>query len=346
MTKVFPQVRRARLVDWVLSAAAVLFLSPALGQSVCNSGPPETRSITLMADWLPWASQAAFYEAKQKGFYAEQMLDVDIKSPPNPADPIKLVATKRVQFSLTYVPEVMLARENGIPIVSVAAVIQRIASGLLAMPGSGIKTAADLKGKTLGVGPKADAQAFLRTLMATAGLKREDVKIVDPGFAHVPMLMAGTVDAAHGIAFGELLVLNSRLRKEGKPPGTFLPYTDYGVPAFYYMVLAANEDWIKSNPQTTCRFIKATIKGLQSALASPERITRFLTDARPGVYTYEEMVEKWNAMKPYWHGKGGKFFTQDRETWAAAQKWGLQSKLINEPVDSPDQYFTNAYLSD
>jgi putative hydroxymethylpyrimidine transport system substrate-binding protein len=336
---------QARLAFAVVCIAG-LFASPTFAQSVCNGGPPETKSITLMADWLPWASQAAFYEAKQKGFYAEQMLDVEIKSPPNPADPIKLVATKRVQFSLTYVPEIMLARENGIPVVSVGAVIQKIASGLLVMPDSGVKTASDLKGKALGVGPKADAQAFLRTLMASAGLKREEVKVVDPGFAHVPMLMAGTVDAAHGIAFGELLVLNSRLRKEGKPPAVFLPYTSYGVPPFYYMVLAANEEWVKSNPQTTCRFIMASMKGLRSALANPESVTRFLTDARPGVYSYEEMVEKWTAMKPYWEGRGGKLFVQDRETWAAAQKWGLQSKLINEPVDSAEKYFTNVYLGD
>jgi putative hydroxymethylpyrimidine transport system substrate-binding protein len=332
------------IVASAIIAGMLLGATTAAAQSACNGGPPETRSITLMADWLPWASQAAFYEAKQKGFFTEEMLDVDIKSPPNPADPIKLVAMRRVQFSLTYVPEIMLAREMGIPILSVAIVLQKLASGLMVLPEKGVKTAADLKGMTLGVGPKADAQAFLRTMLAAAGLKREDVKIVDPGFSHIPMLMAGTVDAAHGLEFAELLVVNGRLRKENRPPATFLPYTDYGVPAFYYMLIAANEEWAKSNPQTTCRFLKASLKGLRSALANPEPINKFIGEARPGVYTYEENIERWNAMKPYWTGKDGKFFTQDLDTWVTAQKWALQTKLINEPVEAAEKYFTTAYL--
>lgn len=334
--------KRAVMLASVTGALA--FACAANAQSVCTGGPAETKSVTLMADWLPWTVQAPFYEAKQKGFYAEEGLDVQIKSPPNPADPIKLVATGRVEFSLTYVPEIMLARENGIPIVSIGAVVQQIQSGLMILPEKKVKTASDLKGLTLGVGPKADAQAYLRTLLASAGLKREDVKIVDPGFAHIPMLMSGTIGAAHGLKFSELLVINGRLRTEGRPPATFLPYTDYGVPAFYYMLIAANENWVKANPQTTCRFLKASMKGMRSALESPASVNHFLTDARPGLYTYDENMEKWEVMKPLWLDNEKRFLTQDLHTWAAAQKWALGVKLINEPVEAPQKYFKTDYL--
>jgi len=336
---------RREIMSVVTASILIAFPWSASAQTVCTGGPPETKSVTLLADWLPWTVQAPFYEAKQKGFYKEEGLEVDIKSPPNPADPIKLVATGRVQFSLTYVPEIMLARDVGIPVVSIGVVLQRIGSGLIVMPEKKVKSVADLKGMTLGVGPKADAQAYLRTMLAAAGLKREDVKIVDPGFAHIPMLKAGTIDAAHGMSFSELLVINGRQLKENKPPAIFLPYSDYGVPNFYYMLIASNEVWLKENPQTACRFIKATIKGLRSALSSPESINRFLTDVRPGVYTYEENMEKWGVMKPLWEGKNkDNFFTQDLDMWTAAQKWAIQSKLINEPVEPPQKYFDPRYL--
>jgi putative hydroxymethylpyrimidine transport system substrate-binding protein len=299
-----------------------------------------------MGDWLPWAAQAAFYEAKRKGFYDEENIDVEIKSPPNPADPIRLVAGKRVQFSLTYVPEIMLARQNGIPVVSVGVVVQKIASGLMFLPESGVKTPADLKGKTLGVGAKADAQAFLRTMMEASNLKRGDVKIVDPGYAHTSMLMSGTIDAAHALEFGELLTVNARLKKEKRPPAVFLPYSAYGVPAFYYIVIAAHQDWVKTNPQTTCRFIRATVKGLRSALENPEPINTFITDAHPGTNTLEENREKWRVINQFWVGKDKRFFSQDLDTWSSAQKWGIESKLLEGPVETPDKYFTNSYLDD
>ncbi len=334
---------RCGIAAMLLLCGAALPVGAAT-QSACNGGPPETKSITVMADWLPWAAQAPFWEAKQKGFYGKEQLEVDIKAPPNPADTIKLVATRRVQFSITYTPDIMLARETGIPIVSVAVILQRLDSGLMVLPEKNIKTAAQLKGMTLGVGAKADAQAFLRTMLATAGLKREDVKVVDPGFAHIPMLMSGTIDAAHGLGFVELLVLNERLRKDGRPPATFLRYTDYGVPNFYDLLIAANDEWVKTNPQTVCHFLAATLMGLKSALAAPESVNHFITDARPGVYTYDENMEKWAAMKTMWQGKDGSYLAQDLDVWSRAQKWALEAKLINEPVDPPDQYFTNRYV--
>jgi putative hydroxymethylpyrimidine transport system substrate-binding protein len=334
---------RAIAYSAALVAACVLTGSMAAAQT-CPEGPAETKAVTVMADWLPWTGQAPFWEAKQKGFYTQEGIEVDIKAPPNPADTIKLVATKRVQYSITYVPDVMLARETGIPVSSIAVVLSRINSGLIVLPEKKVTTASQLKGMTIGVGAKADAQAFFRTLLATAGLKREDVKVVDPGYAHVQMLLAGKLDAINGLGHVELLAINSRLRAAGKPEATFLRYTDYGVPMMYNLVVAANDEWAKANPLTTCRFLRASMKGWHSAMANPDYVNKFITDARPGVYSYEENVEKWNVMKPLWQDSKGRIFAQDAETWINAQKWALSSKLITDPVQPPESYFTNAYM--
>ena len=56
-------------------------------------------------------------------------------------------------------------------------------------------------------------------------------------------------------------------------------------------------------------------------------------------------MEKWGVMKPLWEGKNkDNFFTQDLDMWTAAQKWAIQSKLINEPVEPPQKYFDPRYL--
>ena len=312
--------------------------------SACTGGPPETNKLVVMNDWLPVTQQAPLWEAKHKGFYKDVGIEVELIAPANPADPIKLVAMKRVNFSITYVPEIMIAQEMTIPVQSVAILLQKISSGLLFLPETDIKTAADLKGKTLGVGPKRDAQAYLASVLEAGGLKRSDVKVVDPGFAQVPALLAGRLHAAHALTFSEQLTVTGRLKKEGRPPAKILLYSDYGVPGFYYTLLAANRDWLKKNSQTTCRFLEATLKGLKSVLGNPEPTIDFVTKARPGALTMDENWGKWNAHKDLYYGKGGKHLTQDLDTWKAAQAWAIKRRLVNEPVGPATDYFTNAYL--
>src|ERR1700755_1170052 len=72
----------------------------------------ESSKITLVADWLPWASQGPFYAASMKGYYKDEGLEVEIISPATDTDPIKLVARERAQFGMTYVPDIMAARDT------------------------------------------------------------------------------------------------------------------------------------------------------------------------------------------------------------------------------------------
>jgi ABC-type nitrate/sulfonate/bicarbonate transport system substrate-binding protein len=305
------------------------------------SGSPESPEVTLMGDWLPWASQGPFIAADIAGYYKDEGLTFKLIAPANPADPIKLVARNRVQFSLTYVPEIMISRDTAIPVTSVATTLRVLSSGLFFKSDSGIKTPADLKGKTLGVGPKLDAQAYLASVLAAGGLTKADVTIVDPGFSHVPMLLAGKIDAAHGLTYSEGLVADEELAKEHKPPVSWFLYRSYGVPAFYYQVLATNEDWAKSHPNTVCRFLRASLKGLDLWMAKPEAaLTQIIK--QDDAFTPEQHRKMYEATKSDWRSNGVAF-RQDAKVWAEARDWALKQKLITVGEDESG-YFTNAYL--
>ena len=93
------KILRQLAVGLVVAAGLSLVATGAPAQSC--PGKPETNKVILMADWLPvTVSQGPFWEAKLNGYYADEGLDVDIIAPANPADPIKLVARERVNFSL------------------------------------------------------------------------------------------------------------------------------------------------------------------------------------------------------------------------------------------------------
>ena len=327
MSKALSLAAVATTALWAAQADA-----DAIG-SACAGGPAETSEVVVMADWLPWADQAPFFQAINDGTYAEAGLDVDVRSPPNPADPLKLAAVQRVQFSFTYVPEIMTAMETMVPVVSVGALIHNASEGYV--HGPEVATVADLRGKKIAYINNATGRAILATVLASGGLTRDDVEPVAAGFAGQKLFATGKVDAFHGTSWGSMVVVNRQFDEEGKQPARIFKFNDHGVPPFPFILIASNPDWLQANPNTACRFMAATLTGLESAMADPEPINRWLEKARPGHMTLDDHRQRWELMKPLWADAKGRYFVQEEETWAAAQAWAIETGIITEPVLEP-----------
>ena len=340
MTKLGIRAKNAITMAAVMVLAMGWF-TVAAWAAPCD-GPAETKKIVMMGDWLPWASMGPMFAAQLSGYYADEGIEVEVIAPANPADPIKLVARERVNFSLTYVPEVMLSRETGIPVVSVAATLRVIVSGLFFNGDQPINSPADLKGMTLGVGPKIDAQAYLRSLLEHGGLTLDDVMVVDPGFAHNALIADGKIDASHGLTYAEGIVADEINDQFGRPPARWLLYRDYGVPPFYYQLLVTNENWAKNNPNAVCRFLRATKKGALDYFKNPDPINAHMFKGNE-IFTLAQHTAISSATMPDWQDANGNFFAQDVEIWKQAQDWAVDKGVITVPSD-PAEYFTNEYL--
>ena len=186
--------------------------------------------------------------AQQNGYYKNEGLEVNLISPANVADQLKMVSAGRAEFSIVEASMIMAAREEDIPIRSVAVLLRPLPLGIGVLGDSDIKTAADLKGKTIGSPALPSARAMMRTALASAGLSESDVKIIDPGYAAIELLIGGKIDGAYMLEYAQPPVANDILAKDGKPPLRFLRFRDNGVPNFYYIVMAANENWTAKNP--------------------------------------------------------------------------------------------------
>ena len=332
------------LVGAAIVGGAALFTHAAISpaQAAPCDGPAEVGKLTIMTTWVPVLYDGGpFWVAKLHGYFKEEGLEVEIISPANPADPIKLVARERVNFSLTYVPEVMISRDTGIPVVAVATTLRRLVSGLMSLEETGISSPADFKGKTLGVGPKLDAQAFLQTILENVGLTKKDAKIIDPGFGPIPYVIEKKIHAAHALSNFEVVLGDKILAKSGKPKMRFMKYTDHGVPDFYYQLIVGSETWIKKNPHATCRFLRASIKGLKHFMKDDAKAFDYVVKAN-NYMTPEEHRLTTDAVKKEFVGPGGEVFTMDLDVWKKAQDWALKYKLITVGAN-PADYFTNEY---
>ena len=175
--------------------------------------PQGSKHVELMLDYFPNADHAGIYAAQAGGDFEQAGLDVAIRQPPDPAAPIKQVAAGRVDLAISYEPEVLRARDQGLPVVSVAAIVQKPLTSIISLPEAKIREPADLEGKTVGTAGIDYQSAYLRTILLEAGVRPDTVKERNVGFGLTP----GAADRQGRRRAGRLLELRGhRAAPEGQ----------------------------------------------------------------------------------------------------------------------------------
>lgn len=331
---------RVALVAVFALAWGVLLASPA------SAGPcdraPETTKISMMADWLPWAGQGPIFAAQVGGYYKDEGIEFEMTFPTNPADTLKLVATGKMDLAFSYVTDLLMGRDAGIPVTSIGALMRNLVSGLMVRSDSGIKEPADLKGRTVGVPAAPQFLAEANTLLASAGLTEADVTMVDPGYSGIQMFIAGKLEANYGMITTDPVMVDPELANQGEEPVNFLLYRDYGVPNYYFEIMVGNTEWLAAHPATACRFLRATLKGLDDWIEDPEPAIAAMV-AETDLYTLVQQQQMAYATMADWKDKQGRAFVQDLDVWEAAQDWALEQKLVSKKID-PASLFSNDYM--
>src|SRR4051812_9663128 len=209
-----------RLPRTAALAAIVAVLAMALGLAACGEKTEdltgsERTPVSLTLDFYPNPDHAGIYMAEKLGYFDDAGLDVSIQTPSDPAAPTKLVAAGQTDIAVSYEPEVILAHEAGLGVVSIGALVDRPLTSLIWLKKSGIKGIADLRGKTIGTAGIPYQEAYLKTILARAQLTPDDVKTVNVGFGLLPTLVGGSSDAILG-GFSNVEGVDLALR--GKDP--------------------------------------------------------------------------------------------------------------------------------
>src|SRR3954463_10317940 len=206
---------RLRIPAIALAVMAIALALAACGEK-SEEGSAERQSFSLTLDFYPNPDHAGIYMAQKLGYFEEAGLDVSIAAPSDPAAPVKQVAAGRTDLAISYEPEVALAREQGLDVVAVGALVNRPLTSLIWLDESGIKGVGGLKGKTVATAGIPYQDAFLKTILARVELTPDDVKAVNVGFGLLPALVGGSAQAMLG---GYSKVEGGDLGGRGKGPG-------------------------------------------------------------------------------------------------------------------------------
>ena len=329
MTK-SPQPRRSI----ALLACACLACAIALG--ACGSkqdviSAPGTKPFTVMLDWFPNADHAALYSAIAHGDFRAVGLDVQPIVPAETAEPLKLLAAGKVDMAISYEPELLLARDQGLKLVSIAALVQRPLTSIIALPGSHVNSVADLAGKTVGTAGIPYQAAMLRTSLQAAGVNPATVKEVNVGFNLVPAMLSGKVDATLGGYWNYEAI---QLRLAHKRP-TVIPVDQAGVPTYDELVLVVREDEAHTRGQDLRAFLQALTQGEREVRTNPAAAAALVVKANPSLEAklqLESIEQTLPAAQPT--DSSNPYGWQEQTSWATFASWMFSHGLLTHDPDS------------
>lgn len=316
-------------MKWLAAAICVALLAAGCGEKQDVLGPSGSRHVELMLDYFPNADHAGIYAAQAGGDFKEAGLDVQIRQPPDPAAPIKQVAAGRVDLAISYEPEVLRARDQGLRVVSVAALVQKPLTSIISLPRAKIRTPADLRGKTVGTAGIDYQHAYLETVLRDAGVGPASVKERNVGFSLTPALLTGRVDAVLGAFWN---YEGTELKLRGKHP-QIIRIEDAGVPSYNELVLVANEDALERDGDKIRAFIGAVSRGTRALRSDPKGAIDGLLEANPDLDPRLQRAVVDVTLPLFFPPQGKPFGWQDPQQWDAFAAWMKENKLLDKPPD-------------
>jgi NitT/TauT family transport system substrate-binding protein len=323
----------------------VVLIVVVLGACTAGSSPSANApvSLTVGLGYIPNVQFAQFYLARQAGYYSAAGLDVTFNNQTD-TDVIQLLGQGAVDIGIADGTSVIPAVSQGIPVRYVATIYARFPNVVYAKATSGIKTAADLRGKRLGTpGKYGSGWIMLQALLGSAGMKPSDLDIqLYPDYGQGAALAQGAVDAATGFVNNEPV----QLELSGTPAtilrvDTTVPLPGNGLIAG--AALASKHDALKA-------FVAATLRAQNEIAAEPQKgldaavavVPDLGKDPATQLAILKATIDTWSSDYTKAHGAGA----IDRSAWTASVAFmaGLPESPIPGTPPTVDQLVDESLL--
>jgi len=308
-----------------------------------ESVPPTTEPIpiTLAMGYIPSVQFAPFYVALEKGYFAEEGLEVTFRYGFE-TDLIKLVGTDELQFMIGSGEEVILARAQGLPVTYVMRWYRRFPVVVFALKDAGLDSAKALEGKRVGI-PGLFGASYVgwKALVYAAGLDESSITLESIGFTQAAAVSEGRVDAALDYSVSGPV----QLPLAGKEVDVIYIADVIDLPS---NGIFTNEQTIADRPELVQALVHAALRGLRDTLADPDEAFALSLQQVPEAGGDNEAVSRaiFDEVLSLWRtGEGEQLGASDPETWAEAARFMLEMGLVEAEVPV-EELFTNRFVQD
>ena len=298
-----------------------------------NGDTGELETIDVVLDWYPNAVHAFLYEAEEKGYFADEGLQVNILFPSNTSDSLTMTAAGRADIGFYYQEDTIIAKANeDVPVKVLGAVVQQPISVVCALSDQNIKTPEDLIGKTIGYSGTRFGEVAVSQMLQSVGATLDDVEMIDVGFDLMSAMTTGNVDATYGCFINHEI---PALEEEGFTVD-YMEVMDYGVPNYYALMLVTGEDQLEANRDKYTRFLRACQKGFADMQADPEEALQLLLENQDEEnFPLTESVERrsFDVLLPMMETADAAFLSQDASVWQENIDWLKEVGMIETTFD-------------
>jgi ABC-type nitrate/sulfonate/bicarbonate transport system substrate-binding protein len=326
----------------------VVKTAPA-GTTTSASGVQGTQKLTLALDWVPNTNHTGIFVAIQKGFYKEAGIDLQILPYTDGAVPDVLVGEGKADLGIGAAESVASYRAAGLPVVSIAAVIQSNTSGFAVLKDSGIKSPKDLAGKRYAGFGVAYEEPIIASVIKKDGGTNTTVQNITANVAGYQAVASKQADFVWLFAGWDGI----QAKLDNVNLDIFM-LKDYGIPDFYTPVIITSEKNTAEKKAALKAFMTATARGYDFAIANPKEAAKLLIEANPrGTFSNPELInQSQEYLSPRYKGNAAKWGVQSQQVWTDYPRFLFQNGVLKDANGKPlatepdyTKYFTNEFLS-
>jgi NitT/TauT family transport system substrate-binding protein len=293
-----------------------------------------TTPLSVGLGYIPSVQFAPFYLADRAGYYRDAGLAVTFQNKIDP-DLVTLVGQGAIDIGLSDGTSVIPAVSQGIPIRYVATIYGTFPSIVFAKASSGIKSAADLRGKKIGIpGMYGSSWIMLQALLKSASMKPADVQVeLYPDFGQGAAVQQGAVAAATGFVNNEPVQLELAGEK------AVILHVDDVVPLPGPGLIAGNRT-LETKHEAIAAFVEATLKAMNEIVADPSKgldasiaaVPELGADRTRQAAILAATISSWSGPLTQDEGLGA----IDDEGWAKSIEYMTELGLVPNSVKVPD----------
>jgi NitT/TauT family transport system substrate-binding protein len=316
-------VRVAILILFLLSLASVA----------------SAEDVAFRLNFKPAAPHVVYYLAKEKGWFQEAGINLQITPGTGSTDSVKLTAAGQFDLAESAASSMIVGRAQDIPVKAAAMIYQQSPTMLMVLESSGIKTLKDLVGKRIGVRYQGAVYPEYVALLKKNGIDKSQVKEIQIGIGETP-LFVGQVDA-----LSNYVQEAPRFEKQFGKKLNIIRFTDYGV-NFYGTAIITSESTAQKKPELIRKFVSTVARTWKYVETHQEEAVNALGKVFPEM-DKEALVTELKIFMPLM-----KSAVTDKEGWGymVKERWEtdinffFDQEVIKKRVDV-DSCYSNAFIT-
>ena len=281
-----------------------------------------SQKLVLMLDWFPNVDHTPIYVAQQSGYFTAQGIEVEILSPSETSDALKLAAAGQVDLAVSYEPQTVMAADAGLAVKTVSPLVVKPLGTLMFLDKS-IKSPADLSGKKIGYTVPGTEDLLLKGFADINGIT--GYTPVNVGFTILPALVSRQVAAVMGPYKTYETVT---FEKQGAQ-ARYFELEKYGIPEYEELIFTTGAATFEKKEKAIHGFVLAIHKALADIQKDPDKALSIYLEALPDV-DKETETKAFALTAPYFAAPGQ---VSDPEKWQEFIDFALKYGLIKQTVN-------------